>query len=902
MTKTALARTLALALMIASASASWAQNTNPQCTKEFESQTTSGLSGTLVFLDGCGTQSNTFEMTVAGGPATVSVTINGLQRGGTTTLLTSTTSTTSTNLQTVGGPYDKYQIVYTLTGGASPSLTFNRTGSSQSARAGGYNGAPNGATIAGVPGVIRTGASWAADIGAAYTKYPGADISLQGYQYPNNFVASVADIQGMFTAIKMGEIKFGGGRFYIPGFASQLGTTNNTAAGCNGGTPCPAVPPLGSIVMPSNGVYFLGHGVSSVGGNTGDTEFLLCTGTNSPFPGCVAPVTREWPIHNVTLTHVAGSNGGDYLGFVLSAGTCSGGCNIPGQNTSAASDIAAGEIVRAVGSSVASTNGDWRVCSTINGAGNFAYNATIGDPGCPAPPLAVADGATTTFYVRTNGGLVAASVSGGGAGYGNTSNTSIVFSGCTHNPTADLTVTAGAISAINIHYPGDCRGTTPTFNIYTGSPAVLNNSATLNLTLAGTCIASCGTLRATLYMFNGGPGGSTNAFNRGLSKLYVNCNNVNDWGGSLDLYANESVTYDHLNFMNCVERAIDRHTVQAQNAPEMNDIRIILPTATNVTVGTGGMYLGDVATHGVKGFTCALGSGISINDCLRIDAVGAPGVTVENGHGEQVQAQAIVGQGAPSDVVHFMNWAGPPTIQPVADGAFQNERTCALRYSANFAFITSGQGLLDFGSDSIARNGNVNIFNICDEVTTAITGFDAFQNDYATTRWDVDFAGGVLNTLTTSSFGSNMQNGFMLPFLIKNGSPFGGAIKYTVTACEASFGDTTLSLAGTTTNTGVNCLPQATIIDAVLYTVTQTITTAANFQIGDNTTAGRFCTAQAGLTAGTTGICAQQWFSATAGTMGQLAAASVRITTNVNPGAGKIRLVVLGHTFNTLNF
>jgi hypothetical protein len=126
---------------------------------------------------------------------------------------------------------------------------------------------------------------------------------------------------------------------------------------------------------------------------------------------------------------------------------------------------------------------------------------------------------------------------------------------------------------------------------------------------------------------------------------------------------------------------------------------------------------------------------------------------------------------------------------------------------------------------------------------------------------------------------------------------FGATATATYAQCETSGAPTTLSTGGTTTNTGLNCLPANSVIDAVVYRITTTITTASSFTIGDSATAGRFCASQSTLTAGTTGTCMVQWTSATAGTMGQVSAASVRVTTNVNPGAGAIRLIVFYHTW-----
>jgi hypothetical protein len=112
--------------------------------------------------------------------------------------------------------------------------------------------------------------------------------------------------------------------------------------------------------------------------------------------------------------------------------------------------------------------------------------------------------------------------------------------------------------------------------------------------------------------------------------------------------------------------------------------------------------------------------------------------------------------------------------------------------------------------------------------------------------------------------------------------------------CENTPGSTTLNTGGTTTDTGLNCLPANSVIDAVVYRITTTVTTASNFTIGDASTANRFCTTQSTLVSGTTGTCLAQ-----SGTSAQVqgAAAKIRITTDVNPGAGGIELIVYYHTF-----
>jgi hypothetical protein len=105
-------------------------------TKETQSQTTSGLTGTLTFPDQIGTQTNSWEIIVNGSPATVAVTINGVMQGGTLTSLATSSATSNSVVSTSGGPYISFQVAYTLTGGSSPTLTVNRVGTSTSNKLG----------------------------------------------------------------------------------------------------------------------------------------------------------------------------------------------------------------------------------------------------------------------------------------------------------------------------------------------------------------------------------------------------------------------------------------------------------------------------------------------------------------------------------------------------------------------------------------------------------------------------------------------------------------------------------------------------------------------------------------------------------------------------------------------
>lgn len=104
----------------------------------------------------------------------------------------------------------------------------------------------------------------------------------------------------------------------------------------------------------------------------------------------------------------------------------------------------------------------------------------------------------------------------------------------------------------------------------------------------------------------------------------------------------------------------------------------------------------------------------------------------------------------------------------------------------------------------------------------------------------------------------------------------------------------TLNTGGTTTDSATNMIPGNCLIRWVGIFVQVTITTATVVQIGDSTTAARF--AQLGtLTAGASQVGLDQWQgSVTTNAAGPVnfSARKLRVTTDVNPGAGRIFAVV----------
>lgn len=110
----------------------------------------------------------------------------------------------------------------------------------------------------------------------------------------------------------------------------------------------------------------------------------------------------------------------------------------------------------------------------------------------------------------------------------------------------------------------------------------------------------------------------------------------------------------------------------------------------------------------------------------------------------------------------------------------------------------------------------------------------------------------------------------------------------------------TLNTGSTTTDTTID-IPANSLLQALTWRVTTTITTAANYSIGDPTTSNRFVDTSTSLTSGNTGVGLRHMEgSRTTDASGPVQGAStakIRVTTNVNPGAGAIRLTLFYTTF-----
>lgn len=114
----------------------------------------------------------------------------------------------------------------------------------------------------------------------------------------------------------------------------------------------------------------------------------------------------------------------------------------------------------------------------------------------------------------------------------------------------------------------------------------------------------------------------------------------------------------------------------------------------------------------------------------------------------------------------------------------------------------------------------------------------------------------------------------------------------------------TLGTGALFTDTVGNLLPANSLILAVMGRVTTTITTSANWALGDANTATRFSAADTTLTAGESVIGINQWSGAVTtlnNGPSQAAAAKVRVTLGTsNPGAGALSIAVIYAQFTGL--
>jgi hypothetical protein len=678
-----------------------AQQTNQNCTKETETQTTSGLTGTLTFKDACGTQSNSFEMTVAGGPATNSITVNGCMRGGTCTALTSSTNTTNTILTATGGPFDNYQIAWTLTGGASPTLTFNRTATYAKATPGAYFAVP-GAVVSSGNGHLYRGSDMCAAMGAATAAEVTGNLHAEGFT--GTQTCAPGSMNTMLNVNFSGNIYLGCPlNLWLPLQSSAASTGNFPAAGM--------------IVIPPQ-VRIHGCGISGVaGGNI--TTIRACPTAGAP-TGCTAPATHEFAITATTVTQI---NAHTYLGFTIASGDVQG-----------AEPIRISNYQNITNNSFALT-----VCQPSQTA------AARADPNCPAYPTA------TTVYAAVNSGIWSTSITAAGAAYAGTLTATFAGGGCTIEPTAIVTQSGGAINTVFIQNRGRGCTTAPTATI-AGSGG--GAGGTLGSTIATNCASNCGTLHAEIPMFDTGAFGN-NTFGQGLEGLAISCANDADCVPVRSITINEGAFFRDLFLTASQERCMDFHLFTVQNGNSLDAIRCTAGATPQNDAGTEAIYVSDTGPHGIKDFTGDFHNVTNnIADCIRINA-DYDQFYIKGGHCEQALYGVLLGSGNATRGIDIQDFAGPPSQFTLSTGMYQNEEPVAIKVRNEYFTNTGGlSGVItsDYQFANIHRNNcSALCGTIADDNPLGRSGSGYWISDLYTERYDVDQGNNGCETVFTTA-------------------------------------------------------------------------------------------------------------------------------------------------------
>lgn len=187
----------------------------------------------------------------------------------------------------------------------------------------------------------------------------------------------------------------------------------------------------------------------------------------------------------------------------------------------------------------------------------------------------------------------------------------------------------------------------------------------------------------------------------------------------------------------------------------------------------------------------------------------------------------------------------------------------------------------------------------CNEVVNLVIDNCVFPNSADQVNLDAACVGYIINWPENNTQYLTAVTNLAAPNVAFVGdtqySPKGARARYRVVEEEV-----TLNTGGVTTDT-VALIPGNAIVDAVVVRITETITTAANWQVGDSTTANRFISSNSTLVAGTVVTGLNHWqggVSTDAAGPVEMTGRVVRITTNANPGAGKIRVTIFARVFN----
>lgn len=511
----------------------------------------------------------------------------------------------------------------------------------------------------------------AAGIGAG-TVFTGATSAGCGVLTSNFLKTSATAYPG--TPIKGGSVHLGGFTLRISLVPSELGTCVNDSTATNCGALGPQFPP-GAVLLCPNKVHCLyGIGRGDSGGI--NTSIQLCTGTNLPVAGCVAPVQRNWAIATTTATLAGGRN---YLTVNVTANSAntntSANVGIVGDGTKGtatlADYLAAGQL--SSGQTVTISGG------TFGGPTAVVVCQTNSQPtGCPAagvsPPTINASGKVVFNFATAFNGTDAADTITIGSNI--VAGEYVDLAGALPNSTNnDGTWRVCSQSNSNgTNTDPNCPVAVPTNTQFAVVAAKASLSTITRARDSVSCPSNCGSVYASIPMFDmGDPQTVTGKFQfaTGAQDLSFNANGAGakfpppTVSGTCwrNIASDEQLLLGRVLCSNFSLWGADVHGTINQNAQEFYDNEFISGGDVDgyCQPGLAGAVFSDIGPRQWNGWTVNFGGCANLSPVAGLYIDVPTNSDVSNGHSENVQFGALLGQNYPAQSIIYRGDGGQAT-------------------------------------------------------------------------------------------------------------------------------------------------------------------------------------------------------------------------------------------------
>jgi hypothetical protein len=422
-----------------------------------------------------------------------------------------------------------------------------------------------------------------------------------------------------------------------------------------------------------------------------------------------------------------------------------------------------------------------------------------------------------------------------------------------------------------------------------GAGTLLQGSATNPTCTATPTIGVAGTTLGAFTLASSGSGGSNTLTPGSITSAYTTTFPPNSGTPAETNYA-QTFSAEQI-FSNSPGTGSGAYGTLFSGSPESsslyNPLVYVSPSgATNPTFATNGTMLH--INCGASGFT---------GDCINVTAPnGGSSLFSVNYQGVGSFASNLTAVGGLS--VGSNTLSANQNFFVAGGNTLASQTASQLQFggsSTNYIRVSAGSN----NTATVGVNDNYSDFIVgATQVSTAASGTHPWLVSAAVNPLGTVTPGGATVTNTAalyvgppSAAGTYNDSIFAAGTISDGDGTYGSKETHSPSACTASYGTTSVNAGSATTTTGLNCLPANSVIDAVVYRVTTSITTAASFTVGQTGSASQFCSTQSILTLGATGVCIPSAYAV------QSSAAAVAVTFNTTPGAGALRLIVYYHTF-----